>query len=121
MRVWRLALLALALLALPACSSNRGKIVGKWESTGGNVPLQPGERRVLEFGADGSLTCTTDAGYANRTVTGRYSLWVGDAVNITFDQDVAGRRQHRETVTIRGDELTMTDSDGKFMTFRRAP
>jgi uncharacterized protein (TIGR03066 family) len=121
MRVWRLALVALALLALPACSSNRGKIVGKWESTGGNVPLQPGVRRTLEFTADGTLTYTTDAGYSSRTVTGRYSLWMGDAVNITFDQDVAGHKQHRETVTIRGDELTMKDSDGKYMTFRRVP
>jgi uncharacterized protein (TIGR03066 family) len=119
MRISRLAVVALVLLAVPACSSNRGKIVGKWASTGGNVPLAPGERRALEFSADGTLTYTTDAGYVSRSVTGRYSLWVGDAVNITFDQDVAGRKRHRETVTIRGDELTMKDSDGKFMTFRR--
>ena len=119
MRVWRLALLALALLALPACSSNRGKIVGKWESTGGS-DLPPGGRIVLEFTAGGQMSMAVSGAGASLTINGKYRLGMFNSVTL-YDLSTAlsGRTTHVEQVTISGDQLTMKDSNGKFVTFKR--
>ena len=119
MRVSRLALIAVALLAVPACSFNRGKIVGKWESTGGSA-LPPGGRMTLEFTSGGQMTMSITAVGASITITGKYSLGMFNSVTLyDLSQAVSGRTKHVETVTISGDQLTMKDSDGKFMTFKR--
>ena len=120
MRVSRLAVIALVLLSVPACSFNRGKIVGKWESTGGSVPLPAGAKMVMEFSAGGQMRMIISAGVVNQTITGKYSLGMFNSVTLyDLSQAVSGRTKHVETVTISGDQLTMKDSDGKFMTFRR--
>jgi uncharacterized protein (TIGR03066 family) len=120
MRVSRLAVVALVLLAVPACSFNRGKIVGTWESTGGSVALPPGAKMTLEFAANGQMKMIVNAGIASQTITGKYSLGFANSVTLyDLSQAVSGRTKHAETVTISGDQLTMKDSDGKFMTFKR--
>ena len=120
MRVSRLAAVALVLLAVPACSFNRGKIVGKWESTGGSVTLPAGAKMILEFSANGQMKMIVNAGFASQTINGKYSLGMFNSVTLyDLSQAVSGRTKHAETVTISGDQLTMKDSDGKFMTFKR--
>jgi len=119
MRVSRLALVAVALLAVPACSFNRGKIVSKWESTGGNA-LPPGGRMTLEFTSGGQMTMGITAANARLTITGKYSLGMFNSVTLyDLSQAVSNRTRHVETVTISGDQLTMKDSDGKSVTFKR--
>ncbi|HZY86607.1 MAG TPA: hypothetical protein VFE78_17365 [Gemmataceae bacterium] len=119
MRVSRLALVAVALLAVPACSFNRGKIVGKWESTGGNA-LPPGGRMTLEFTSGGQVTMSVFVTGGSLTVSGKYSLGMFNSVTLyDLSQAVSGRTKHVETVTISGDQLTMKDSDGKSVTFKR--
>jgi uncharacterized protein (TIGR03066 family) len=120
MRVSRLAAVALVLLLVPACSSNRGKIVGKWESTGGSVPLPGGAKMILEFTSNGKMSMTISAGIVNKTITGKYSLGMLNSVTLyDLSEALSGRTKHVEQVKITGDELKMTDSDGKFMTFKR--
>lgn len=120
MRVSRLAAVALVLLAVPACSSNRGKIVGKWESTGGSVPMPGGAKMVMEFTKDGKMSMQINAGFVSKTITGKYSLGMLNNVTLyDLSEALSGHTKHVEQVRITGDELKMTDSDGKFMTFRR--
>jgi uncharacterized protein (TIGR03066 family) len=120
MRVSRLAVIALLVVVVPACSSNRGKIVGKWESTGGSVPMPGGAKMILEFTSGGKMSMTISAGFVNKTITGKYSLGMFNNVTLyDLSEALSGRTKHVEQVTITGDELKMKDSDGKFMTFRR--
>jgi uncharacterized protein (TIGR03066 family) len=120
MRVSRLAAVALVLLAVPACSFNRGKIVGKWESTGGSVALPNGAKMTLEFTSGGKMSMTISALGMNKTITGKYSLGMFNSVTLyDLSEALSGRTKHVEQVKITGDELKMTDSDGKFMTFKR--
>jgi uncharacterized protein (TIGR03066 family) len=116
--------LAGCLLLAPAPepkSNNEGKIVGKWESDGGgSVPLPPGAKMVLEFAKDGKMAMHISAGAVNKTITGKYKLKKDDGVELyDLSEAVSGREQHQETVTIVKDRLTMKDSDGKSLTFRR--
>ncbi len=120
MRVSRLAAVALVLLAVPACSMNRGKIVGKWESTGGSVALPAGAKMIMEFTSGGKMTMTISAGFVNKTITGKYSLGMFNSVTLyDLSEALSGRTKHVEQVSISGDQLKMTDSDGKYMTFKR--
>jgi uncharacterized protein (TIGR03066 family) len=101
-------------------SNNEGKIVGKWESTGGSVPLPADAKMVLEFTKDGGMSMTISAGIFNKTITGKYKLNKGDAVELyDLSEALSGKTKHTETITIVKDELTMKDSDGKDMTFKR--
>lgn len=110
MRIRHLPLLAIvAVVFLAGCTSNnKGKIEGtKWRAAINNVRL--------EFDKDGSMRFSV----RGRTVSGKYTLNAGDYVTMTFDEDFAGRRKHREKIVIKGDTLTMTDSDGTSLTFSR--
>ncbi len=124
MRVSRLAAVALVLLAVPACSSNRGKIVGKWEYTGGNSPsLPPGTHMLLEFAADGTFTWAINSGLVSKTISGKYKLGLGDHVTLSdLSPPLANRTEHTEKVTIRGDQLTLKDNgpgNDTYLTFQR--
>jgi hypothetical protein len=44
---------------------------------------------------------------------------MGDNVTLNLDQELSGRKTHVEKVTISGDQLTMTDSDGTALTFKK--
>ncbi len=110
---------AVALLCSFGCnSSNKGKIEGtSWTSLPGNIKGQaiPAGVLHLEFRSDGKLTYLTPVG----TFNGTYSLGWGDHVTLKFDQELSGRKSHVERISIRGERLTMTDSDGTEVSFEK--
>lgn len=114
----RVALLAAVLVSCGCKSNNKGKIEGtKWSSVASTVkgtPIPEGFLR-LEFGSDGSLVYSAGP----KTFKGTYSLGSGDNVTLKLTEDLAGRKNHVEKVSISGDRLTMTDSDGTAMTFKK--
>ena len=55
----------------------------------------------------------------NQTYNGTYSLGMGDNVSFNFDQELEGRKTHVEKIRIDGDKLTMTDSDGTQVAFKK--
>ena len=69
----------------------------------------------LHFHKDGSLYYIV----RGKLHTGKYSLGFGHNVTLHLDEAVAGMKTHTETVVITGDRLTMTDTDGTELTFRR--
>jgi hypothetical protein len=65
-------------LSLQGCSSNNtGKIVGKWELTGGRPP---GASEIWEFTADGKVSVKMSIGARNKSLKGTYTLGSGDTV-----------------------------------------
>jgi len=120
MRIVGMACVAVLCLSMAACSSNnQGKIEGKWQATDAPGGLPPGASLVLEFTKDGKMIMTMSQGMRHQELRGTYKLKSGDTVEMNFDQEFAGRKSHSETITIKGDEMTMTDSDGKTGKFKR--
>lgn len=113
----------LALSSAGCSSSNKGKIEGtKWTSLATKMNVKgkgmtdiPADLLKLEFTKDGRVTYTIGP----MTVSGTYSLGMGDLVTLKFDQELEGRKTHTERVKISGDTLTMTDSDGTAVSFKR--
>jgi hypothetical protein len=130
MRVVRAIALACLLVAVPACASNnKGKIVGKWQITGGTaIPgAMPAEViSVVEFTADGKFNWTASGPGGTQTITaGNYSLGWGDNVSLSnlnpaVPQASGGTATRAsEKVTITGDQMKMTDPDGKYLTMKK--
>lgn len=112
-----LSLAALIILSA-GCSSNKSKIEGtKWSSQAAVVKgvNAPAGALSLDFAKDGSLVYRAGP----QTFTGKYSLGMGSNVTLKFEQDLAGRKVHVEKISIGGDQLTMTDSDGTQVTFNK--
>jgi hypothetical protein len=111
------SILVVAILFVSGCSSsNKGKIEGtKWRSVATTVKGQPlpAGALQLEFKKDGGLVY--QAGPIS--FTGTYSLGGGDTVTFNLDRELAGRKTHQEKISISGDKMTMTDSDGTELTF----
>jgi hypothetical protein len=114
-------LLALA-FTVGCLSENRGKLEGtRWSSLAATFETPRGKIRrpngyvELHFHTDGSLYFIIQG----KLRTGKYTLGMGNAVTLYLDEPVAGMKTHTETVTINGDRLTMTDTDGTSLTFRR--
>ena len=110
----RFALLPMILIGVVGCSSsNKGKIEGtRWINTEGKDKegrsLPPGELR-LEFGSDGSLTSKNH----DETLTGKYTLGMGDRVTFHFTKEISGSKSHVVKININGDTMTMTDATGE--------
>jgi hypothetical protein len=105
-------------LALCGCSNNKGKIENtKWtsEDTVAKGIHVPAGAVFLHFHKDGTLS----GRFGNNSLTGKYVLGFGDNVTFHLDQTIANHKTHTETIVIDGDRLTMTDSDGTRMTFRK--
>jgi hypothetical protein len=119
MRVITLLIVSVGFLAVAGCSSNnKGKIEGtKWTNEAGTIKGSniPAGVIVLEFGKDGKLSF----GGGLQVLTGTYSLKSGDTVTFHFDKEHNGRKDHDEKISISGDRLTLTDSDGT-LTFKKA-
>jgi hypothetical protein len=112
-------IMIVALVCSAGCaSSNKGKIEGtKWVSQAATVKgtsIPAGFMR-MEFRTDGSMV--QQAGPLS--ITGRYSLGMGDNVTFTLDQEVSGRKTHVEKISISGNVLTMKDSDGTTVSFTK--
>lgn len=112
----RLVLVASVFLCV-GCSSNvKGKIEGtKWTSQAATIKGQqiPAGFLQLDFNADGSLVYRAGP----QTLTGTYSLGMGDNVTWNLNQELAGRKTHVEKTTINGNVMTVTDSDGTALSF----
>jgi hypothetical protein len=112
-----LVLIAVALVA--GCSANKGKIEGtKWTSEATTMKGQPIPAGALDldFRSDGSLVYRAGL----QTYTGTYTLGTADTVVLNLDQPIAGLKTHAEKISIDGERLTMTDSDGSKLTFVKA-
>jgi hypothetical protein len=119
--ILRVACAATLLFAAGCSSSNKGKIEGtKWTSLAATVKGKalPDGFSELHFGPDGH-SVVYKAGSSD-PYGGSYSLGMGSAVTLTLDRELEGRKIHVEKITIDGDQLTMTDSDGMQLTFQRA-
>src|SRR5262245_47696250 len=116
--VLKLVFLATLLLVCGCASDNKGKIEGtKWVSVPANVKGRnvPAGALKLEFAKDGSMVYEVGP----TKYTGKYSLGVGSAVTFKLDQELAGQKNHREKVVIKGDQMTVADSDGTSLTFEK--
>jgi hypothetical protein len=117
-------ILLLLILFVSGCSSNtassnKGKIEGtKWRSEPVTLNGEdlPAGALQMEFQSDGGLV------YQNglQKVTGTYTLGAGDTVIFQLDEELGGRKKHKEKITITGDKLTLTDSNGVSVTFDKA-
>ena len=113
------------LLALAGCSSNRGKLVGKWEATSekNKTELREGLTFVMEFRDDGTFTFTFTDDKETMTVTGEYSLGMGYVVflkNVT--PAIEGSDHSTEMIYINDDKLTLRSTyrdNPTTLTFRR--
>ena len=112
----RMALVA-ALVIAAGCSSNKSKIEGTWSSraTTSKDDAAPADSRRLQFGKDGHLFYTI----AGRQYKGNFTLGMGPAVTFTFEEDLDGRKIHPHKVVIDGEQLTLTNADGKDLTFQK--
>jgi hypothetical protein len=111
--MWAIAA-GVLLLTLAGCSANGGKLTGKWQAKGGDLP--DGAILTIDFAPDGKLTYTLEAPdhKFTKTATGTWALGTGNTVYFrNLSQEIAGRRDHVETITVDEDGLKMTDSDGK--------
>jgi hypothetical protein len=121
MRTARGILVCCLLLAVSACSNNKGKIVGKWQciDAGGVVP--PGIDMKVEFTADGKFIMTLSGMGMSQSITAKYSLGMGDTVTFS-DFSVAmpnGEKRARDDIKINGNDMTMKEPDGRVMKFKR--
>lgn len=137
-----LALAGLALAVAGCGSNNKGKIEGKWKIVSapglGEQEMKMMEAfkmyAYMEFKPDGTMSigaASTDpemqkmieGSKDNKTVTCKYKLLSGDGVEF-FDlpkelQEKGGgmfgknKDKARTSVKINGDDMTMTDDDGK--------
>src|SRR5262249_18267162 len=107
----RRCLLLVALLFIPACSSNdRWQLHGRWIST------ETSPSCAIRFDANGVVTILPASG---EEIRGRYTLLAGDYVDIELNQAWSGSMRHREKVTLTGSILTLHDSDGNTLRFQR--
>jgi hypothetical protein len=103
---------------LPSGSNNRGKIEGtEWTSLRGFVKGQdvPAGTLRLEFDRDGGMTYHTPLG----EFRGTYALERGDSVVWTFTMELGGSKRHSQTCIINGNRMTVRDSDGTSLNFRK--
>lgn len=112
-------LLTLLLLPLAGCSSgNKTRLEDtRWTSAATTIngqALDAGAVR-LEFKPDGKFVWEI----RDQPVPyeGKYTLESGDTVIFRFNEDFEGKREHSRKVVIDGDRLTMTDPEGRQMTF----
>ena len=106
------------LLGADDASNNKGKIEGtKWSSVAATIKGNklPAGALGLEFGKDGKLVYKI--GPTN--VTGTYTLGAGDKVTFNLDRALGTGKKHIETIKIKGDKLTMSDSDGTTLDFNK--
>lgn len=99
-------------------SRNKGKIEGtKWTSIPSVVKGKnlPGGILGLEFGKDGTLTYRI----VKMSFQGSYIVGGANRVTLFLEEPLAGSKTHVEDITVDGDRLTMTDSDGTALTFEK--
>ncbi len=127
-RVLSFMFLPLVLLASGCVSENKGKLEGtRWSSEAGQVRSNNsavmGPREVtlpagymeLDFQKDGTLFYIIN----NKLHRGKYTLGMGSVVRFDLEEPIAGMKTHSEKITVDGRKMTMTDTDGTQLTFRK--
>jgi hypothetical protein len=125
-RAWLVAVAAYVLLAAGCNSENKGQLEGtRWRSEAGRVEVKangikqfvvvPEGYFELDFQTDGTLFYIIN----NQLHRGRYSLGIGKAVTLHLDQPLAGSTTHTETISVNNQRMTMTDTDGTSLNFRK--
>jgi predicted small secreted protein len=126
----RAAIAAVCLLALSlsACSNNSGgKVVGKWKVVGGSKQSDMAAMNAMgmalyfEFTSDskftmGVMSTKPDGGVMNlgadTTMSGTYSLGMGDTVNFSATSGSKGKEKLTTNFKRNGDKAQMKDPDG---------
>ncbi len=121
------AVLSLA-LAAGCTSENRGKLEGtRWVSEPATVKVKAGPAGApqsvhvpagyleLDFHEDGSFYYILKG----KIHTGKYTLGPGHMVTLNLDTPVAGMKTHTEKIVVEGERMTMTDTDGTSIPFRK--
>lgn len=106
------------LVGMSGCSKNKGKLEGtSWSNYAGTVKGQRVPHGVirLEFRTDGSMVYDV----MGNVYTGKYSLGMGDSVTWNLNRALGGRKRHVEKCQISGDMLTVSDSDGTSLSFKK--
>jgi hypothetical protein len=119
MRLGHAILLTVLLLGLTGCSSNRGKLVGKWEATSAtSKEMRDGLTFTMEFAEDGAFTFLLTDREKTMTYKGRYSLGMGDTISLKdIEPPLNGRTTSTELISISEDRLTLkSTSRDKTMT-----
>lgn len=107
------------LVGVDLTSANEGKLEGtRWSSVETTIEGQklPAGALSLDFTKDGKVTYKAGP----MVWTGKFELRGGNKVALKMDQEIEGRKEHVETITIKDGKLTMTDSDGTSLTFSDA-
>lgn len=136
LRTCGLVLVSVAAILFTGCGSNNtGKIVGKWKMTsapGGGKDLAEmkaaGMAVAWDFKADGTFSIgivaddnkpesqlaakLADAEMQKKNMGGKYTLGMGNQVNLSGISGVSGAKSGLVTVTIDGDKMTLKDGDG---------
>jgi hypothetical protein len=123
----------LFLLLATGCvpSENKDKLEGtRWTSEGGTVQLNnirtpggpqsvhvPPGYMELDFQKDGTLFYIING----KLYRGKYTLNAGHTVTMKLEEKLSGRYEHAEKIVVEGQRLTMTDTDGTSLKFRKAP
>jgi uncharacterized protein (TIGR03066 family) len=117
-------LLACSLTLLSAAdepATNRDKLVGRWECN--QLPGLPRDAKAalrLTFTQDGKLTLVLETPGVSKVVTGTWKMGAGDRITLSdLSEPLGNRRTHEQSVTIKGEELTLKDSDGTIAVFKR--
>ncbi len=122
-------LFVLPLIGAAGCvSENKNKLEGTmWSSEPNRVtraasnlhPVQsvnlPAGFLELHFHKDGSLFYILQGTLYN----GKYVLGMGNTVVFHLEKPVAGLKTHSEKIVLDGNRLTMIDTDGTTLTFRK--
>ena len=125
-----LVLASAALLAAGCGSNNKGKIVGKWKATavsgagaeGMDLGAAAGDGGMfMEFTEDGRFKMYLSAmGQQMELGSGKYSLGMGDTVTLSdLSPPQDGKTTSRESITIKGDTMTLKGEAGKSITLTR--
>ena len=104
-----------------AKSNNEGKIVGKWQCTDAGGVVPPNVEMKVEFTAKGKFIMMLKAPNLEQTITAEYELGKGDLVTFrNFSVPLPNmEKTAKDDISIKGDEMTMKEPDGKIMKFKR--
>jgi hypothetical protein len=97
-RTARVLLLILVLFFLPFCAS-KPNLIGKWKEVG--------KVATIEFSKDGTFKAVDNQGMA---VSGKYTLFKDGHLRCEIQQKGGTGEVVNVTISIRGDELTLTSS-----------
>lgn len=89
------------LFFLASCSS-RPDIIGKWREVG--------KTATMEFSADGAFRAMDNQGMA---VAGKFTLSKDGMMQCEIQREGTSEEVVKVKISIKGDELTLTDSDGR--------